>query len=187
MPAAQTTPAVPAPSAAVPTPGVAAPLQSEATASTTRAPAARVAIENPRVAGSINLRGARIDDLVLTTYHETLGPNSPRVRLFDQRGSANPYFAQWGWTAASPGVRVPDSETDWTATGGPLAPNSPVTLSWDNGQGQVFEIALSLDDQYMITADQRVRNSGAEPVSVLPWARIRREHTPALRRLLHPA
>jgi YidC/Oxa1 family membrane protein insertase len=174
----QAVPAVPAPTAGVPTPGVTAPSQGEAAATTPRAPAARVQIESPRVAGSINLRGARVDDLVFTTYRETLAPNSPLVRLFDQRNSANPYFAQWGWTAASPGVRVPDSETDWTATGGPLAPNHPVTLSWDNGQGQVFQIVLSIDDQYMITADQRVQNNGAEPVSVLPWTRIRREHTP---------
>ena len=180
LPAAQTAPAVPAPSAAagVPAPGVTAPAQTEATATTPRPPAARVTIENPRVAGSINLRGARIDDLVLSTYRETLAPDSPRVRLFDQRGSANPYFAQWGWTAAGPGVRVPDSETDWSATPGSLTADNPVILSWDNGQGQVFEIALSLDEQYMITADQRVRNNGAEPVSILPWARIRREHTP---------
>jgi YidC/Oxa1 family membrane protein insertase len=100
------------------------------------------------------------------------------VRLFDRRESSSPYFAQWGWTAASPGVRVPDSESDWTATPGPLSGSNPVILTWDNGQGQVFEIALSLDDEYMITADQRVRNTGAEPVSVLPWSRIRREHTP---------
>lgn len=179
LPTEQVASGVPAPAAAVPTPGVSAPVQSESGATTPRAPAARLPIQNPRVAGTINLRGARIDDLVFTTYHETLAPNSPQVRLFDRRDSSHPYFAQWGWTAASPGVRVPDNDTDWTATGGPLAPNSPVTLSWDNGQGQVFEIVLSLDDQYMISADQRVRNTGAEAVSVLPWARIRREHTPA--------
>ena len=31
----------------------------------------RVAIDNPRVKGSINLKGARIDDLVLKDYRET--------------------------------------------------------------------------------------------------------------------
>lgn len=173
-----TTPAVPAPSAGTPTPATGAPGEQAAAPAAQRPPAARVAIENPRVAGSINLRGARIDDLVLTTYRETLAPNSPQVRLLDRRDSANPYFAQWGWTAADGRTRVPDNETDWTASGGPLAPGRSVTLTWDNGQGQVFEIVMSLDAEYMVTAEQRVRNDGSEPVSVLPWARVRREHTP---------
>lgn len=166
--------AVPAAATAVP----GAPAGAEARTAATRPPAARVAIENPRVAGSINLRGARIDDLVFTTYRESLAPGSPQVRLFDRRDSAAPYFAQWGWTAADGRTRVPDNETDWTAAGGPLAPGRPVTLSWDNGQGQVFEIVLGIDAEYMVTADQRVRNTGADPVEVLPWARIRREHSP---------
>jgi YidC/Oxa1 family membrane protein insertase len=147
-------------------------------AADTRPPAARIAIENPRLAGSISLRGARIDDLVLTTYRETLAPDSPQVRLFAQRDSAHPYFAQWGWTAADGRTRVPDNDTDWSASAGPLAPGRPVTLSWDNGQGQVFEIVLTLDEHYMIQAEQRVRNAGPDPVSVLPWVRIRRERTP---------
>ncbi|WP_198369947.1 membrane protein insertase YidC, partial [Roseomonas rosulenta] len=172
---------VPAPAAGAPGVAVtAAPPRAEASAATDRPPAARIQVSNPRVAGSLNLRGARLDDLVFTTYRETLAPNSPQVRLFAPRDGANPYFAQWGWTAADGRTRVPDGETDWTATGGPLAPSQPVTLSWDNGQGQVFEIVLSLDDQYMITADQRVLNSGPEAVSVLPWVRVRREHTPHL-------
>ncbi|WP_137124937.1 membrane protein insertase YidC [Roseomonas sp. HF4] len=182
--AGQAAPDVPVPapaSGAVPAvvpaaPG--APGGAEARAAGARPPAARVAIENPRVAGSINLRGARIDDLVFTTYRETLDPASPQVRLFDRRDSAAPYFAQWGWTAADGRTRVPDNETDWTAEGGPLAPGRPVTLTWDNGQGQVFEIVLALDAEYMVTAEQRVRNTDADPVELLPWARIRREHTP---------
>jgi len=165
-----------APSAAArPAPGSEAEARS---AADTRPPAARIAIENPRLAGSISLRGARIDDLVLTTYRETLAPDSPQVRLFAQRDSAHPYFAQWGWTAADGRTRVPDNDTDWSASAGPLAPGRPVTLSWDNGQGQVFEIVLTLDEHYMIQAEQRVRNAGPDPVSVLPWVRIRRERTP---------
>jgi len=180
---AQTVPDVPVPAPAAtaggaPVAAPAAPGAAEARPAEARTPAARVAIENPRVAGSISLRGARIDDLVFTTYRETLAPNSPQVRLFERRENAAPYFAQWGWSAADGRTRVPDNDTDWTASGGPLAPNSPVTLSWDNGQGQVFEIVLALDAEYMVTAEQRVRNTGTEPVSVLPWARIRREYTP---------
>jgi YidC/Oxa1 family membrane protein insertase len=53
--------------------------------------------------------------------------------------------------------------------------------------GQVFEAEIALDDNYMFRISQRVRNAGAEAVTLLPWARIRRERTPDGRRLLHPA
>lgn len=179
---AQQVPDVPVPlpnAPGVPVPGGAAmPGGAVASATPARAPAARIAIENPRVSGSINLRGARVDSMILTTYRETLAPDSPQVQLLAPRDSAQPYFAQWGWSAADGRTVVPDGETDWAATGGPLAPGQPVTLTWDNGQGQVFEIALSLDAEYMISAEQRVRNTSAEAISVLPWVRIRREHTP---------
>ena len=174
-------PAVPAPAAsgaAVPaTPILTAPSQQEA-APAARAPARRIAIESPSVAGNLNLRGARLDDLVLLRHRETTDPGSAPVRLFAPRDSAAPYFAQWGWTAADGRTRVPDGDTDWQISGGPLAPGKPVTLTWDNGQGQVFEILLSLDENYMFAAEQRMRNTSGDMVAVLPWARIRREVTP---------
>jgi YidC/Oxa1 family membrane protein insertase len=143
-----------------------------------RAPAVRTLVQAPRVQGTLSLRGARLDDLVLRDYHETPNPNSPLVRLLAPREGGAPYYAQWGWTAADGRTLVPNNETDWQAEGGPLSPGSPVTLRWDNGQGQVFEIALSVDQNYMVTAEQRVRNNAAEPISVLPWVRVRRERTP---------
>jgi YidC/Oxa1 family membrane protein insertase len=173
----------PAPAPAVPvpaTPGAVAPLpdQPAAAAATARAPEQRIQVENPRISGTISLRGARLDDLVLKDHRETVEGNSPPVRLLAPRGNSNPYFAQWGWTAADGRTRVPDAETDWTAEGGPLAPGRPVTLRWDNGQGQEFRIQLELDQDYMVTARQSVTNRAAEPVQVLPWARVRRETTP---------
>ena len=140
-------------------------------------PAPRLRIESARVEGSVNLRGARLDDLVLRDYRETIQPGSPNVRVLAPREDPAAYFAQWGWTAADGRTAVPGPNTDWTAEG-TLTPTTPVTLSWDNGQGQRFEIALSLDQNFMVTAEQRVVNTGAEPVQLLPWARVRREHTP---------
>lgn len=153
-------------------------LGGAAAAEAQRAPEERVRIESPRLEGSLSLRGARLDDLVLRDYRETVQPDSPLVRMFATRTTPHPYFAQWGWTSADGRTRVPDADTDWTAEGGPLSPGRPVTLRWDNDQGQTFEIVLSLDENYMLTAQQRVRNAGAEPVQVLPWARVRREATP---------
>jgi YidC/Oxa1 family membrane protein insertase len=54
----------------------------------------RVAIETPRLKGSINLKGARIDDLELSDYAETVKKGSPRIRLLSPDGAAGSYFAQ---------------------------------------------------------------------------------------------
>ncbi|MDB5682487.1 MAG: rane protein insertase YidC, partial [Sphingomonas bacterium] len=103
----------------------------------------RVRIESPRVAGSINLKGARIDDLLLTTHRETIAANSPPVRLLAPSGTPNAYFAGFGWTGD--GAGLPGADTLWTASGNRLTPTTPVTLSWDNGQGQIFRIRLAVD------------------------------------------
>ena len=101
----------------------------------------RLQIAAHRVRGSISLLGARIDDLVLTDYRETLAPNSPDVRLLEPRSEDHPYYVQYGWSAA-PGeqVKLPDNDTVWAASADTLSTGHPVTLSWDNGAGLTFQI-----------------------------------------------
>ena len=41
----------------------------------------RIVIDSPALQGSINLKGARIDDVILRNYHETVNPKSPEVVL----------------------------------------------------------------------------------------------------------
>ncbi|MGQ0558096.1 MAG: membrane protein insertase YidC, partial [Sphingosinicella sp.] len=132
----------------------------------------RIFVATPRLQGSINLQGARIDDLLLTRHREGLAANSPPVRLFSPRGAPDAYFASFGWTGE--GVRLPDANTLWQASGNRLAPGSPVGLRWDNGQGQIFEITLAIDDGYLVTARQRVLNRGAGAIAVRPYAYVSR-------------
>ena len=136
------------------------------------AEAPRVAIATPRLAGSINLKGARIDDLVLTQQRQTIDRNSPPVRLLSPAGTPDAYFAGFGWTGE--GTILPGPDTVWTPSGNQLAPNTPVTLSWDNGHGQLFQIRLSVDDGYMFQVDQRIANHGAGAVAARPYALVSR-------------
>ncbi|MDV3241178.1 MAG: membrane protein insertase YidC [Methylocaldum sp.] len=124
----------------------------------------RVRIETPRLAGSINLKGARIDDLVLVQQRESIEPASPPVRLLSPAGTKDSYFAQFGWIGE--GVRVPDANSLWTASAPVLTPGKPVTLSWDNGSGQRFELIVSVDDGFLFTTRQRLVNNGSSPVAV---------------------
>jgi YidC/Oxa1 family membrane protein insertase len=139
----------------------------------------RVAISAPRVEGSISLLGARLDDLVLRDYREDLSPNSPLVRLLEPRSDGHPYYVQYGWTAGTgENVKLPDNDTVWTASDKTLAPGKPVTLSWDNGEGLTFHIGFAVDDEYMFTVTQTVRNATDKPVSLFPWSRVRRDYKP---------
>ncbi len=155
------------------------PPAAAATAAAARAAAPRVAIDAPSVRGSLSLLGARIDDVVLTKYRQTEAPDAPDVRLLARAGTKHPYYAQYGWSAA-PGehVALPGPDTVWTASAKTLSPGHPVTLSWDNGAGLTFRIALTIDDHYMFGVTQSVSNATKAPVRLFPWTRIRRDYTP---------
>ena len=136
----------------------------------------RIPIRTPKLDGSINLKGARIDDIVLPTYKETIAKDSPDVRLYSPAGTQDAYFAGFGWQGE--GLKTPNKDTVWTAQGSELTPTSPVTLTWNNGVGQTFEIRLSVDENYMITAAQKVSNSGTGTVGVKPYGYISRSSIP---------
>lgn len=132
----------------------------------------RVKIETPLLAGSIDLKGARLDDLVLTTQRETIAKDSAPVRLFSPDGTGDAYFAGFGWNGQ--GVALPDANTVWTATGDVLAPGKPVTLTWNNGQGQAFAIKLAVDDGYLFTVQQSVTNGAQTPIVARPYSFVTR-------------
>ena len=132
----------------------------------------RVSIDASEVAGSINLVGARIDDLVLRTHRQTVEKDSGPVRLFSPQGTPAEHFAQFGWVGE--GVNLPGPRTVWTADSDKLTQDSPVTLTWDNGEGQLFTIRLAVDDKYMLTVEQVIANTGTGSVVVEPFALINR-------------
>ncbi|MFM9898547.1 membrane protein insertase YidC [Sphingorhabdus sp.] len=138
---------------------------------------ARVLVETPKLKGSINLEGAKIDDLLLLAHRTELAKDAAPVRLFAPSGTKDAYFARFGW--AGTGIIAPDDKTVWTPSSNKLTPLTPVTLSWTNPQNQKFEIALSIDENYMITAKQRFTNGGTAPVQIANFALLSRTGKPA--------
>ena len=133
----------------------------------------RIAIDTPKLAGSINLKGARIDDLVLRTYKETLAKDSPSIRLLSPLGSPNAYYAGFGWTGD--GVEAPGPNTIWAADRQKLTTAAPVTLSWTNQRGQRFETVIAVDADYMFTVTQKLANGGAGAVAARPYGLVSRD------------
>ena len=132
----------------------------------------RIRIDAPRVAGSINLRGGMIDDIVLKGYDETTKKDSEPVRIFSPNGTPAQQFAQFGWVGSN--LKVPGPQTLWEADGEVLTAEKPVTLTHDNGEGLTFSIRYSIDDKYMVTAEQKVANAGGNPAVVQPFGLVNR-------------
>ncbi len=139
---------------------------------------ARAPIVNPRLKGSLPLIGRRIDDLVLIDYKETLEDDSPSITLFSPVGSTKAYYAAFGWSPAERGVGVPDDETVWKVDGDTLGPDRPLTLTWTNDQGVVFTRRYEVDENYLFTVTQSVRNSSNQEVTLSPWGYVNRAGTP---------
>ena len=153
----------------------------------------RVPIATGALAGSINLTGARIDDLHLLDFHETVDKTSPTITLLsparspivpadlkhaiDEKG---PYYAEFGWIGGSDGAKIPGPDTVWSApAGAQLTTVSPVTLTYDNGAGLLFTRQIAVDDKYLFTITDTVANSSSAPVTLTPYGRVTRFGEPA--------
>jgi YidC/Oxa1 family membrane protein insertase len=140
----------------------------------------RIKIESARLDGSIALIGGRVDDVSFKDYRETVDPKSPEIVLFAPLDSPQPYYAEFGFVNAPGGnLKLPDARSEWKAeTPGPLTSTSPVTLTWDNGEGLTFRRTISVDADYMFTVKDSVANSGAAQATLFPYALISRHGEP---------
>jgi YidC/Oxa1 family membrane protein insertase len=141
-----------------------------------KAQSPRLAVDTPALSGSIALKGARIDDLWLKRFTQTVDKNSPPVELFRPEGAEHAWFADFGWAGIA---NAPTPQTVWTAAPGQvLRPNSPVVLTYDNGQGLVFTRTISVDADAMFTVADSVRNQGGQGLIVAPYASVQRQGIP---------
>jgi YidC/Oxa1 family membrane protein insertase len=150
------------------------------------ADAPRLEIDTPKLSGSISLVGARIDDLSLKTYRETLDATSPEVRLLSPVGEGFPYYALMGWApgTGTAAADLPDARTEWSvAGGGPLAPGKPVVLTWSNTKGLTFTREIAVDDKFLFTVTDSVTNTGSAPASMYAYGVIARHGLPKLQNI----
>ncbi|HKN27487.1 MAG TPA: membrane protein insertase YidC [Roseiarcus sp.] len=139
----------------------------------------RVAIDTPGLQGSVDLKGGKLDDLLLKNYHETVDKKSPLVRLFSPSGAPDAYWATSGYVGAGAGgLKTPTLDTVWTANEKTLTPERPLTLTWDNGAGLVFKRVIAVDDKYMFTVTDSVTNSSDAAVTLRPYGLVLRHGMP---------
>lgn len=147
----------------------------------TSSAATRVVIDTGEVDGSISLQGARIDDLNLRQYRQTLQPDSPEVTLLSPINTQYGHDAFFGWErqTGDTSTALSDARSQWTAVeGSRLTPTTPVTLTFDAGEGRVIERRISVDEHFMFTITDTVRNTSGAPISVRPFGTVRRDGLP---------
>ncbi|WP_054006386.1 membrane protein insertase YidC [Cypionkella psychrotolerans] len=148
--------------------------------------APRLTIDTPKLSGSISMLGGRFDDLSLKTYHETIEPNSPTVKLLSPVGQTTPYYAVFGW---APGVGltaedVPGAATEWKiAAGGTLSVGQPVTLQWENTKGLKFLRTIAVDEDFMFSVTDQVQNTGTAAANLYSYGQIVRQGLPKLQNI----
>lgn len=134
----------------------------------------RLDINTDLLIGSVNLRGARIDDLRLKKYRVENEENSPLITLLSPRSSNNPYFVEFGYLPSKTAGNMPGADTLWNTSASSLGKDGVVTLDWTNDKGIRFERDIALDDKYMFTITDRIANTSTNALDVTPYGRIAR-------------
>lgn len=154
---------------------------SAVTEQSKEATAARLPIQTELLSGAISLAGGRIDQLSLKEYRDSIDPDAPIVDMLAPVGSDHAYYAVYGW-AGSKGAApnsVPGPNTIWSMEDGQtLTVDTPVTLTWDNGQGLLFSREIAIDNEYMFSVTQSVTNTGSAAVDLAPYGIIARHGLP---------
>ncbi len=138
----------------------------------------RVEFENISMKGSISLTGSTIDDLTFKKYTETLNGND-QIVLLSPRNVNNGYYIETGWATNNENIDVPNSKTIWEVAGNnKLTPNNPINLKWENDQGIIFNKKISIDDEYLFTVDQTIKNTTEKKYNFYPYGQIIRNTAP---------
>ncbi len=139
----------------------------------------RITFKNSSVEGSINLKGAIIDDLILTKYKTSLDANSDNIQLLLPDGTADPYYVEIGWKELKDtNIDLPNLDTLWISSNLNLTPSNPVSLTWTNNQNVTFKINYSIDEEYMFSITQEIINESNKSIEVFPYRLIKRINTP---------
>ena len=133
----------------------------------------RLKIQNNQLIGSLNLDNGRFDDLRLVNYTEELTDTDQQknIRLFAPGNTDAGFFADFGYNIGN----MPLSKFDgaWSSVNNMLANGQPVILTKKAGD-LTIERHIMLDDHYMFTVKDILKNKSAENISVTPYALLKK-------------
>ena len=138
----------------------------------------RIIFENDNVKGSISLKGAIIDDLLFKNYNEKL-EGTKKVVLLNPRNASNTYYLETGWVTNNKKIDLPNNKSKWKVEGNTkLSPGNDVKLIWKNAQGITFEKIISIDNKFLFTVNQKIKNNTNKIYNFYPYSQIIRKNIP---------
>ena len=138
----------------------------------------RIIFENDNVKGSISLKGAIIDDLLFKNYNEKL-KGTKKVVLLNPRNASDTYYLETGWVSNNKNIDLPNNKSKWKVDGNTkLSPGNDVKLIWKNAQGVVFEKIISIDNKFLFTINQKIKNNTKKIYNFYPYSQIIRKNIP---------
>jgi YidC/Oxa1 family membrane protein insertase len=141
----------------------------------------RVVIDAPSIQGSVSVNGARIDDVSLKGFYETIEDKkakreSGRVHLLSPPGTERAFYAAVAWKTP----QFSTADAVWTLTSaGPLTPENPLRLTY-SGPSANIDRTVAVDADYMFTITDTLTNTGAQPITLTPAVEIRQRSLPEL-------
>lgn len=130
----------------------------------------RININSAKIKGTLTTLGNRFDSLELKEYHSTVDPASSNIALFDHQ--IRPYYAELGWVSNTSNLDMPNNSTQWETNNDTLEPGKPVVLTWENAQGLTFTRTIEIDEEYMFTITDVVRNNSDKTCSIAHYGLI---------------
>ena len=138
----------------------------------------RILFENDNVKGSISLKGAIIDDLLFKNYNEKL-EGKKKVVLLNPRNASDTYYLETGWVTNNKNIDLPNNKSKWKVEGNTkLSPGNDVKLIWKNAQGLAFEKIISIDNKFLFTVNQKIKNNTNKIYNFYPYSQIIRKNIP---------
>ena len=139
----------------------------------------RISLENNNIKGSISLEGGIIDDVIFKNYNKELN-NNEKVVFLNPKNSNEGYYIESGWASSgTEKTKLPTDSSKWVVKGNKLlTPNNPIILEWNNGEGLVFIKKIELDDNFLFTMTQEIKNNSNKSFQFFPYVQITRNYKP---------
>ncbi len=127
-----------------------------------------IKFNSPLLSGCISSKGARIYSATLKKYKDTLSDDSANVQVLNNDDGTE-YAVYCHWDSQDQSIALPTKDTIWRVDSNcDLTPQTPVSMSWDNGAGVVFKLTYYIDDKYVISVKQEVANTIASKAKICP-------------------